>query len=364
MKDCCDNSIGLCKRYNEYYELDLQDLEVVTELASGPYFYLPFSALLAGAKVNLVGKDSPYGKFTDLRKSFEDTARKLKIDHFEIHHGSIPERVWSQADIVTNSYMLRPITPSQISLMKHSSVIPLMWETWEFRHTDFCIKSCIENSVTVVGTNENGPKLNMFPLNGMLAMKLLFELKCEIYENELVLLGSSKSGEYTARALEALGISFDWYTQTGDERENRCYPYSELRNILGKQYLDAIICNESCFYQELVGQESALSFFELKQAFPYLKWAHIYGTIDVKQLQESGIRHSPKKIRPAKFMSYQPSELGDKPVIKLNAVGLKVGELVTRARRSGLSIEDSIQVAVDYGLGQDFEGGYMNYQIR
>ena len=52
-----------------------------------------------------------------------------------------------------------------------------------------------------------------------------------------------------------------------------------------------------------------------------------------------------------------------KPVIKLNAGGLKVGELVSRARRSGLSVEDSIQIAINYGLGQDFEGGFMNFEL-
>ena len=55
--------------------------------------------------------------------------------------------------------------------------------------------------------------------------------------------------------------------------------------------------------------------------------------------------------------------LGWEPVIILNAAGLKVGEIVAKARMNGLNIEDSIQASVDYGIGQDFEGGFMNFNL-
>ena len=46
------------------------------------------------------------------------------------------------------------------------------------------------------------------------------------------------------------------------------------------------------------------------------------------------------------------------------AGGLKVGEIASRARISGASIEEAIQETIDYGIGQDFQGGFLNYKPK
>ena len=51
-------------------------------------------------------------------------------------------------------------------------------------------------------------------------------------------------------------------------------------------------------------------------------------------------------------------------MIKLFAGGLKVGEIASRARISGASIEEAIQETIDYGIGQDFQGGFLNYKPK
>ena len=43
-----------------------------------------------------------------------------------------------------------------------TKVICLMWETWEFRPQEIDIKSCLNNNVLVIGTNEGFIDANMY----------------------------------------------------------------------------------------------------------------------------------------------------------------------------------------------------------
>ena len=62
-------------------------------------------------------------------------------------------------------------------------------------------------------------------------------------------------------------------------------------------------------------------------------------------------------------MSYQTMNLGYRPVLELATAGLKVGEISSKERQLGSNIEKTIQKTVDYGIGQDFAGGFLNYNI-
>ena len=69
-----------------------------------------------------------------------------------------------------------------------------------------------------------------------------------------------------------------------------------------------------------------------------------------------------QKIAPFGHMSYQAYHLGPQPVLELFAAGLKVGEIAVRERKKGSTIEEAIKATVDSGIGQDFEGGFMNFK--
>ena len=62
-------------------------------------------------------------------------------------------------------------------------------------------------------------------------------------------------------------------------------------------------------------------------------------------------------------MSILPNVFGNAPMLKLFGGGLKVGEIVANERLSGASIEKAIQKSIDYGIGQDFKGGFLNYRV-
>lgn len=345
-------------------ELDLDGLCVLTECASKAYAYTPLLAALSGAKVMSVGRDTSYGQFYDnksyIERLFEISNANVTIEFYE---NELPESKWAEADIITNSGMLRPFTSEKISRLHSESVIALMWETWELRDGEIDISACQKRGVPVVGTNENFEQSDMYSYPGMMCLKMLFEMGLEVANNSFILVGEGLPGSLIARDFRRLGIDFDWFVDSTAkyEREGPCWHYSEIGRILERDRIDAIICADHACSKPVIGSSGYLGFTDLHKAFPYAQWAHLTGPVDVDELGDSGINYYPKDIQPTGYLTYSTERLGWEPVITLNAAGLKVGELVAKARSSGLSLADSIKASVDYGIGQDFEGGFMNY---
>jgi hypothetical protein len=333
-------------------QLDLKGLNVLTECASGPYAFTPVMCCMAGARVFAVGRDSVYGRFNSNRRRLRSILRQIgALDQCQVDR-TVPDKIWRQADIVTNLGFVRPISREKILLMKQTAIVALMFESSEFRGHDVDLQACRQNKVAVVGTNEKSALINFYPYIGMMALKLLFSLGSAIHRNEIALLGSRFIGSSIAKTFEALGLGFDWFTSTGRERRKRCYPYEELQRLLNKERLDAVICAELWDQRVLIGRRAAVTFAALKRRHPAVCWGHISGRIDDRDLTGSGISFSPKRIAAPHYMSYQLADLGQKPVLELNAVGLKAAELVNRARKSGLSVFQAVRIAVQRGIGQ------------
>ncbi|MGD1845984.1 MAG: hypothetical protein ACFB10_11375 [Salibacteraceae bacterium] len=341
--------------------LDLSGLTVLTECASGPYAYTPIMAALAGARVYAIGRDSRHGTFEENASHIGEMAKTLGIeDLLHCFDTDMPLANWQKVDIMTNSGFLRPITSEKIKRLKPTAVLPLMWETWEWRPGEIDLSACQQAGIPVIGTNERYEKNSMVDYPGMMVLKLLFSLGIEAVHNHLVLLGGGFTGKCIANTFEKLELNFDWFTATGSERAYRCYPYAEIRRLLEMKSPDAVVCAEHTDPRQLLGPDARLSFAELATAHPVLRWGHFMGNIDVEDLQKSGLLHYPQHIAPFGYMTFDAGKFGIRLALQLNAQGLKVGEMAARARRNGHSIEETIAATVDAGIGMDFEGGLMN----
>ena len=347
-------------------DLDLEGLSVLTECASGPYSFTPIIAAMAGAKVMSFGRDSKYGSFSENKAFIQRICSSLQINgEIKFFYNELPPEKWHEVNVVTNSGMLRPFTKEKIEKLNSKAMISLMWETWELRDGEIDLKSCQQNGVPVVGTNEHFEKADMFCYPGMLCLKMLFEMGLEVGNNSFVLLGEGLTGSLIARDFRRLGIDFDWFVDSEEKHdiEGGCYHYKQIERILNKERIDAIICADHVSRIPVIGQNRPLDFARLVSSFPHIQWAHLTGPIDHEGIKLSGIRYYPTQIQSPGYMTYPTENLGWEPVIILNAAGLKVGEIVAKARMNGLNIEDSIQASVDYGIGQDFEGGFMNFNL-
>ncbi len=341
--------------------LDLSGMKVLTECASGAYAYTAVMAAMAGADVIAVGRDSSYGKFEDNKKRLADLLRfaQTKTSVRMCRKEELEEHL--SVDIVTNSGFLRPIDAALIAKLPASAVVCLMWETWEFRPGEIDLDACRTKGIPVIGTNEHYPATDMFRYPGLLALHLLFAMQVETANSDLVLLGGGLTGMLIAKMFTDMGLSFWWFTPEGNERAEKCKPYSAMRDLLTMENIDAVICAEHKDPRVVVGKDTPLRFAELQQQFPLLRWGHLSGAIDAEALAASGLEYFPKKIMPFGYMTYSTDVLGPAPVLELNAAGLKVGELAARVRMAGGDGKTAIQKTVDHGIGQDFEGGFFSH---
>ena len=338
------------------FGLDLSGLTVLTEAASGPYLSTPLLAARAGAgRVLAVAGDSEYAAGSDVKR---DTLREAELwgvaDSVEISFEKGADWLGA-ADIVTNSGFVRPIDAEVVKRLKPTAVIPLMWETWEFRPDDLDLEACRERGILVLGTDERHPPCDMRPYSGALALELLSELGIEGPDARVVLLGGHPTvGIPINEALADTGMDVAWFS--GDDSGGR--PYEELAAHLADHAAecDAILVAEHEDDRLLLGPGGLASPAELADGNPTLRIGVMMGNVDADVLRQSGLRYAPERIKPFGYETYEIHRLGPRPVLELYAAGLKVGEAMARARLRGAEPAEAAREALESSPAMDFAG--------
>ena len=336
-------------------KLNLSQLTIFTEAASGAYLYTPLIGALADAKeVICYTRDSSFSPASEV---IDNTMMIAKSWGIAEKINIVTEKKicdFSRADIITNSGFVRPITEEIIKNLRNTAVIPLMWETWEFRESDLDLKSCNREGILVLGTNEHQPPCNMSPYSGFMGMKLLFEMGIEGYRSKIILLGAQPTlGEAIYKHLQSIGCEVAWFGDTEQARN-----YSELSTFVNKNgdCYDAIICAEHAHSDLLIGDGGYLSFSQLEQNCENVGIGVIAGNIDRDEIEKSSLNFYPKNIKPFGFMSYTPDSLGMRPVLDLYSAGLKVGEVMAKARLNGMNVQDAARHTLENSPAMDFTG--------
>lgn len=320
------------------FKLDLSGLTVLTEAASNNYMLTPLIAAKAKAKrVYVVSKDTKYGKAVEVFEHIVHEAARWGVKDSISLIARDAAHV-KEADIVTNLGFVRPIDKQFISRMKETAVVPLMWETWEFRPEDLDLEECRRRGIPVLGTNEGHPLLRTFDYVGMLAVKLLLEAGVEVFRSHVLIIGAGRFGDAAAKALLSAGAE----VRNAKDNEDLSWP-------------DALLVVEHESRDQVVGDRASVDIAKLKAVNPTCSLVHIAGNVDVPALKAAGIEFYPADIAPAGFMSRTTDYLGPRPLIDLHAAGLKIGELMARARMKGLKGRDcELSVLRETDIAQDF----------
>jgi hypothetical protein len=338
MKDLlAPRTVRLVKQAIKTFQLDLRGLTVLTECASAWYALTPVIAAAAGAdKVIALGRDTRYGTFDECKHQVIAASRPYGITDRIVFTSDRKDPRIAGADIVTNLGMLRPLDKEFLAQLKSSAVIPLMWETWEYRPEDLDLEECRRLGIPVVGTNEHHTDLQIFPYVGWLAVKLLFEMKIEVFRSRIVVLGQGEFAELTVSALEAAGAavrlinSNEPHVLWGDQHQ------SFLANA------DAILVMDHHSRAALIGDSAPIKPHDLAKVNPSLAVVHVSGGVDRESLVSHGIDCWPDRFAPAGYMSAATDYLGPRPMIDLHTAGLKVGEVLKVGNRVNNSVCQSI----------------------
>ena len=301
-------------------------MTVLTEAATGNYALTAPLAALAGAdRVMLLSRDSRFGT---AEQAIAQTRAIARVWGFDDRLDVLRDRMdpaIAAADIVTNLGFVRPIDRSLTRQFKKSAVVPLMFESWEYRAEDVDLQACHEAGIPVGGTDESHPAIGIFDYLGPVSLRLLFELDIEVTRSSILVVGGGGFAPPVIRTLQALGAKvsqFDPLTEDAPDADM-------LRGV------DALLVLEHRSRDMLIDGSGRISVNALAEASPGVVVAHICGAIDAAALHEHGIVVHPANVAPAGYMSVRTDYVGPRPVIDLHAAGLRVGQALVEATRTG-----------------------------
>lgn len=298
--------------------LDLSDMVVLTEAASGSYVVTPVLAALAGAtRVYAVTKNTAHGTVEEITADTMELAAELGVAERVVIASGRSRTIVAEADIVTNSGHVRPLDAELVAWMKPSAVIPLMYEAWELRPSDLDLDACRRRAIAVAGTNECHAAVGVFPYLGIMAVKLLLDAGVAIRGSCVLVLCDNPFGPHLEAGLRGAGAEV---ALTADPT---LLPHGNV--------YDAILVALTPRGRPVVGgAEAQLPARELFRRWPAAVVAQLWGDIDRDVLAAERVPYWPVGPVPRGHMGILPSAVGPEPVVRLQCGGLKVGEILAR----------------------------------
>jgi hypothetical protein len=225
--------------------------------------------------------------------------------------------------------------------MKASAVIPLMYEAWEFRAGDVDLDACTRRGIAVAGTNERHPAIDVFAFLGAMALRLLSDAGVAAAGSRIVLWCDNPFAPSLQRSLTAAGAHVDTIARLDDAE---------------RPPAAAILVAVRPGAHAIVGDREARL---LARRHPGALVGQFWGDLDRAALARAGLRYWPLEAPPLGHQGVLPSSVGPEPIVRLQSGGLKVGEVMARARAAAGgtgSRTAAVAAAVASGFGQALPG--------
>ncbi len=307
-------SLRLIRETVKRLQLDLTGFKVVTEAATGHFAVTAPIAALAGAHVQAIAADSPFGSAADAARATLDVAMKLGVES-RIEIVSRSEADFERANVVTNLGFVRPIDRNVVSVLKAGTIIPVMYDARELRPSEIDLDQCRERGVHVIGTCEEHPHAQILKYCGPLAVRLLMEQDIEVQGAHIALAGENFFTGPIMTALERLGAEVTLFTA-----------WNQLSASL-VQSLDALVYLD--YWNQLGDIASFRTSLEALEAQGAVL-VQFLGGLDTSAFKDAHWRVIPETPIQPHRMWRTLAYLGPKPVVELHAAGLKAAELELR----------------------------------
>ncbi|MDB5311346.1 MAG: glycosyltransferase [Gemmataceae bacterium] len=302
-----DEAVARCR-------IDLRGTVVFTEAATGPYAVTPVLAALAGAdRVHALTRATRYGTVAAVAALTAALARAAGVaGRVEIVTAKQPALL-ARADVVTNSGHVRPLDRVTVGWMKRGAVVPLMYESWEMRPGDVDLAACRERGVRVAGTNERHPNVDVFSYLGVMAVKLLLDAGVAVHRSRVLLVCDNGFAPFIRAGLEASLATVE------------VTPALTPDVLTGR--FDAILVATKPRPEATVGRAEAEL---IATRAPGTVVAQYWGEIARAALGVAGVPFWPPVGPRPGHMAVLPSAVGPEPIVRLQAGGLKVAEVLLR----------------------------------
>jgi hypothetical protein len=295
--------------------LDLRGRTVYTEAATGAYVVTPILAALAGARrVTAITRATPYGSVDEVIAQTKEIAELLGVwEQIAVGTERSPADV-AEADVVTNSGHVRPIDAEFVSWMKPGAVVPLMFEAWEIQcgRFDIDLNALRMKGVQIAGTNERHPAVGVFEHLGPMAVVLLTECGIAVRGARVAVLCDNPFLPYLVGGLDRAGAEAwagDSLGAIADQPAQADVVLVALRPT-GYPTVDAAAAQQ------------------LARRWPDAIVVQYWGDIDRSALAAAGLPYWPPEPPRPGHMAVLPSAVGPEPIVRLQAGGLRVGQVL------------------------------------
>jgi hypothetical protein len=197
--------------------------------------------------------------------------------------------------------------------MKPGAALPLMYEAWELRPGDVDLRACRARNIQVAGTNERHPHLDVFGFLGLMAVKLLADAGVSAYRSRILLCCDNPFRAYLEQGLAAPGAAVRTVPRLRQAEPGPCDAVLVARRPEAAPALDAA--------------DAAW----LGAHMPGAVVAQFWGDLDRTALAAEGIPVWPPDPPAPGHMGMLPSGIGPESIVRLQAGGLKVAEVLRRA---------------------------------
>jgi hypothetical protein len=355
----------LIEDYIEEFELDLTDMVVYTEAATGAFAATAPTAAAAGAEhIYAIAADSPYGEKEDAFKETQSIASILGKEDVITYVGEKKPSDINECDIITNTGFVRPIDAEAVSWMSPNTVVPLMYEPWEFREEDVDLHACWQNLIPVVGTNESYENIRTFGYIGHAVQKVAYETNIEVLNCTFVVIGGGLIAAEIVGVLEQAGATVVTVlpdTHDVHQAGQLDFDFDSLDELAASDCVaqaDALIVADHRSEQELISTSSGLDPTEIGSRNPALVLIHVCGNVDIPSLEVSGLNVVPRTPRSPGYMTFNAGYVGPQPIVALHTAGLKTGEILVRSLNKGNDFKDAVAAATEYPFVSGFPNPY------
>jgi hypothetical protein len=293
--------------------LNLSGRTVLTEAASGPYAATAVLAAKAGADVYALARETPYATVPELTDATTGLARLAGVTARIEYAPAKSASLVGAADIVTNSGQVRPIDAELVAWMKPSAVVPLMYESWEYREQDVDRAACRSRGIAVAGTNERHPAVDVFSFLGPMAVKQLHDAGVALPGARIGLLCDNPFEPFITGYLRRCG--------------SHVVTAPRLTPAVLPPRCDAVLLALRPRGEPVLAAAEATL---LASEAPAAVLVQYWGDADRTALAAAGVPVWPPDPPLAGHMGVLPSAIGPEPVVRLQAGGLKVAELLAR----------------------------------
>ncbi|MFW6134251.1 MAG: hypothetical protein ACOC5R_01590 [Elusimicrobiota bacterium] len=211
-----ENKIAdIIKKTCQKLDLNLKGQTVLTEAANYCYAATACIPAYAGAEVYAYAEDNKYSSKKEAINDVEKLAEELGVEKKITFIDDIYKKL-GKADIITNSYSLRPLNEKKLSRLKPGAKVLLMYEKWEKRDEDIDYEFCKENNIIVIPTDEHYGEINVFDYVGLITVKFLLENNYSILRDTITIIGSDNFGETVVKYLKNNGAHIKQVRNSND----------------------------------------------------------------------------------------------------------------------------------------------------